>query len=226
MYDFFFGTNVAFLARFNKTRTTTMPTPLTDAQLSQLAEHGWTKHGETIQKTFSFDDFGGKSPFLKGLAFIERIAAFAEEANHHPDITFTYNRVVISLTTHDKGMLTQKDFDLAMKIGTTNATASVFYKQKNFDFSSEIVCQSPPGIPARSIAHASSPHEYSFQIPSGKSVYKISASHNEQSLTTSSDGFSGNSMAVLLERTATEYIVELNSTPQGISPEFSVTFNP
>lgn len=204
-----------------------MPTtPLTDKQLSQLAEQGWTKQGETIQKTFSFDDFGGKSPFLKGLAFIERIAAFAEEANHHPDITFTYNRVVISLTTHDKGMLTQKDFDLAMRIGTLNASASVFCEEKNFDFSSEIVCQNPSGIPARSIAHAPSPHEYIFQIPLGKSVYKISASHNAQAIETRADGFSGNSMAVLLERTATEYIVELNSTPQGIRPEFSVIFNP
>ncbi|MFN3345230.1 MAG: 4a-hydroxytetrahydrobiopterin dehydratase [Chloroherpetonaceae bacterium] len=98
-----------------------MPTPLTDTQLSQLAEQGWTKHHETIQKTFFFDNSGGKSPFLKGLAFIERIAVPAEEANHHPDITFTYNRVVISLTTHDKGMLTQKDFDLAMKIDKLHA---------------------------------------------------------------------------------------------------------
>jgi|YNPBryulayer2012_1023412.scaffolds.fasta_scaffold23114_3 4a-hydroxytetrahydrobiopterin dehydratase len=95
-----------------------MATALTDTQLSQLAEHGWTKDGETIRKTFSFDNSDGKSPFLKGLAFIEKIAVFAEEANHHPDITFTYNRVVISLTTHDKGMLTPKDFDLAMKIDT------------------------------------------------------------------------------------------------------------
>ncbi len=99
-------------------------TPLTDEQLSQLAQQGWFKTGECIQKTFSFDNSGGKSPFLKGLAFIERLAVLAEEANHHPDITFTYNRVVISLTTHDKGMLTQKDFDLALKIDALKHTDS------------------------------------------------------------------------------------------------------
>ncbi len=201
-----------------------MPTLLTDAQLSQLAEHGWTKIGETIQKTFSFDDFGGKSPFLKGLAFIERIATLAEEANHHPDITFTYNRVVISLTTHDKGMLTQKDFDLAMQIGVVRCTATVYYDEKGSDFSSEISCQSPHGIPTRTISHAPSPHEYDFEIPSGKSVYKISASHNAQALFTKADGFSGNSMAVLLERTETEYVVELNNTTLGVRPEVSITF--
>ncbi len=201
-----------------------MPTPLTEAQLSQLAEHGWTKHGETIQKTFSFDDFGGKSPFLKGLAFIERIATLAEEANHHPDITFTYNRVVISLTTHDKGMLTQKDFELAMRIGAVRCTATVYCDEKGSDFSSEIICQSPAGVPTRSIHNQPSPHEYHFEIPSGKSVYKISASYSEQALFTKADGFSGNSTAVLLERTPTEYVVELNNTPSGVRPEVSISF--
>lgn len=89
---------------------------ITDAQLRELETNGWKRNGETIQKTFSFDQTGGKSPFLKGLAFIERIAPLAEAANHHPDIVFTYNRVEISLTTHDQGRLTEKDYDLALKI--------------------------------------------------------------------------------------------------------------
>jgi 4a-hydroxytetrahydrobiopterin dehydratase len=197
---------------------------LTDEQLSQLAKQGWTLQDETIHKTFSFDDFGGKSPFLKGLAFIERIASLAEEANHHPDITFTYNRVVISLTTHDKGVLTQKDFDLAQRISTIRCFAAVHYDEKGFDFSSEIVCQSHSDIPTQSITHTPSPHEYTFEIPSGKSIYKIAASRNGQDLETRADGFSGNSAATLLARTATEYVVELNSTPIGVRPEFSVTF--
>ncbi len=203
-----------------------MPTSLTDTQLSQLAQQGWTKVGETIQKTFSFDGSDGKSPFLKGLAFIERVATLAEEANHHPDITFTYNRVVISLTTHDKGMLTEKDFDLAMKIGVVNAIVQVYCDKIHSDFSSEVVCESPSGIPTRVVTNEPSPHNYDFQIPSGKSVYKISASESGQALETLADGFTGNSAAALLERTATEYIVELNSTPQGIRPEVSVRFNP
>ncbi|MFQ3598356.1 MAG: 4a-hydroxytetrahydrobiopterin dehydratase [Chloroherpetonaceae bacterium] len=203
-----------------------MSRPLTDEQLSHLAQQGWSKVGETIQKTFSFDGSDGKSPFLKGLAFIERVATLAEDANHHPDITFTYNRVVISLTTHDKGMLTEKDFDLATKIGAVNAMVQVFCDKIHSDFSSEIVCESPSGIPTRVVTHQPSPHNYNFQIPSGKSVYKISASESEQALETLANGFTGNGAAVLLERTATEYVVELNSTPEGIRPEVSVTFNP
>ncbi len=202
-----------------------MPTQLTDAQLSQLALQGWIKEGETIRKTFSFDDSGGKSPFLKGLAFIERIATHAEAANHHPDITFTYNRVVLSLTTHDKGMLTEKDFDLAMKIDTVPTLVQVYCGQTQADFSSELICQSSTGVPTRVVTHQSSPHEYRFQLPIGKSVFKISAFQHEHALKTSPDGFSGNSMATLLERTATEYLVELNSTPQGLRPEVFVTFN-
>lgn len=201
-----------------------MPTQLTDEQLSQLAKQGWTKIGETIQKTFSFDDSGGKSPFLKGLAFIEHIATLAEEANHHPDITFTYNRVVISLTTHDKGMLTEKDFDLATKIGLVNASITVICEEKSLDFSSEVVCQSSPETPTRVITNQLSPHKYNFQIPSGKSIYKISASHHHYALETRIDGFTGNSEAVLLERIATEYVVELNNTSSSVRPEFSVTF--
>jgi len=201
-----------------------MPTRLTDTQLSQLSEQGWVRQGERIQKIFSFDDFGGKSPFLKGLAFIEHIATLAEEANHHPDITFTYNRVVVSLTTHDTGSLTQKDFDLAMRIGAVQCSAAVLFDEKGSNFSSQIVCQSPAGVPTRSIHNQPSPHEYHFEIPSGKSIYKISASHSEQALHTTADGFSGNSMAALLERTETEYVVELNNTPTGIRPEVSVIF--
>ena len=40
----------------------------------------------------------------------------AEAAGHHPDITISYNKVIINLSTHDAGGITQKDFDLAQTI--------------------------------------------------------------------------------------------------------------
>ena len=52
----------------------------------------------------------------KGLDFAARVGAAADEANHHPDLTVTYPRVHVLLTTHDADGLTQRDVDLARKI--------------------------------------------------------------------------------------------------------------
>jgi 4a-hydroxytetrahydrobiopterin dehydratase len=49
------------------------------------------------------------------MAFVNRIAELAEQANHHPDIDIRYNRVRLALVTHDAGGITEKDFDLAAK---------------------------------------------------------------------------------------------------------------
>ena len=54
--------------------------------------------------------------FLTGLGFVVRIAVLAEKANHHPDITLTYPKVSVRLSTHDAGGLTTRDFDLAAQI--------------------------------------------------------------------------------------------------------------
>ncbi len=51
--------------------------------------------------------------FLDAIEFVNKLVAPAEAAGHHPDITISYNRVTISLTTHDAGGLTQKDLTLA-----------------------------------------------------------------------------------------------------------------
>ena len=57
-----------------------------------------------------FDDF------MLGIRFLNRVARLAEAMNHHPDISIRYNKVGLSLTTHDEGGLTIKDFKLAQKI--------------------------------------------------------------------------------------------------------------
>lgn len=54
--------------------------------------------------------------FVTGLALVNEIGRLAEEVNHHPDLTLTYPKVGVSLTTHDTGTLTTADRDLARAI--------------------------------------------------------------------------------------------------------------
>jgi 4a-hydroxytetrahydrobiopterin dehydratase len=67
----------------------------------------WAHKAKTIRRTFKFEGF------LMGIAFIQRIARLAEKMNHHPDIDIRFNKVTLTLTTHDQGGLTKKDFALA-----------------------------------------------------------------------------------------------------------------
>jgi len=70
----------------------------------------WRREGKVILREWAFDDFPG------ALAFINEVGKLAEAANHHPDIYNSWNRVRLSLTTHDAGGLTDRDFDLAKRI--------------------------------------------------------------------------------------------------------------
>ena len=56
------------------------------------------------------------SQFREALEFVNHVGRFAEDANHHPDITIQYGQVTLRLFTHDRGGLTGKDFALAQKI--------------------------------------------------------------------------------------------------------------
>jgi 4a-hydroxytetrahydrobiopterin dehydratase len=67
----------------------------------------WKIEEGMLVKTFQFKDF------RSALHFVNRLGELAEVAGHHPDIDIRYNRVRLSLTTHDAGGLTVKDFDLA-----------------------------------------------------------------------------------------------------------------
>ncbi len=71
---------------------------------------GWTRSGDTIERELEFDGFN------EAIEFINRIAPLADEADHHPEIFNVYNQVELTLTTHDAGGLTDKDFDLAASI--------------------------------------------------------------------------------------------------------------
>ncbi|MEO6817796.1 MAG: 4a-hydroxytetrahydrobiopterin dehydratase [Edaphobacter sp.] len=60
--------------------------------------------------------------FLGAMAFVNRIAAIAEAANHHPDIDIRYNRVLLSLVSHDAGGITQRDAAMAASITSEPGT--------------------------------------------------------------------------------------------------------
>jgi len=71
---------------------------------------GWSRDGNAITRTWKFKDFP------EALAFINRVGELAESMDHHPDIHNSWATVRLSLTTHDRGGLTNLDFDLAKKI--------------------------------------------------------------------------------------------------------------
>ena len=79
---------------------------LTDAQIeSSLATlSGWTRDGDGIRKQFTF------SGFPEAVAFVDRLVPGCEAADHHPDITINYKRVMLRFSTHSEHGLTEKDF--------------------------------------------------------------------------------------------------------------------
>jgi 4a-hydroxytetrahydrobiopterin dehydratase len=72
--------------------------------------NGWEREGDAITKTFELADFVGSVEFIK------RVVAPAEDMNHHPDLSVSWNQVGVSITTHAAGGLTENDFELAKRI--------------------------------------------------------------------------------------------------------------
>jgi 4a-hydroxytetrahydrobiopterin dehydratase len=86
--------------------------PLSETEISQRLQSlpNWTREGKTIKYTREFKNF------VEAVSFVNCLISPSENAGHHPDIAIAYNRVTISLTTHDAGGLTKQDFDLAETI--------------------------------------------------------------------------------------------------------------
>ncbi|WP_036481896.1 4a-hydroxytetrahydrobiopterin dehydratase [Myxosarcina sp. GI1] len=87
-------------------------TVLSKTEISQKLQQfpGWTQKNNKIVKTFEFKDF------VAAVDFVNRLVEPAELAGHHPDIAINYNKVTVSLTTHDAGGITNQDFALAETI--------------------------------------------------------------------------------------------------------------
>ena len=87
-----------------------MSKPLTDEQINEALERlkGWSLQDDKLVKTFTF------SNFPEAISFIVRLGYVAE---HHPEIQNVYNRVEVSLTTHDaENRVTGQDVNLAQTI--------------------------------------------------------------------------------------------------------------
>jgi 4a-hydroxytetrahydrobiopterin dehydratase len=79
-----------------------------EVRLAQVPQ--WKRAGKAITRTWILEDF------RQALAFINRVGGLAEAMDHHPDICNSWATVTLSLTTHDAGGLTDRDFDLARQI--------------------------------------------------------------------------------------------------------------
>ena len=82
-----------------------------DLALQQLP--GWNRAGDAVERVCQFDDF------VLAMKFVNQIADAAEAANHHPDILINYNKVTLTLVSHDSGGVTQRDIRMAAKINET-----------------------------------------------------------------------------------------------------------
>jgi 4a-hydroxytetrahydrobiopterin dehydratase len=87
---------------------------LSDQDLEQaLAGSPWERDGDAIVREREFDDFAA------AMRYVNQVADAAEAANHHPDIlVHGWNKVRLTLTTHDQGGVTQSDVDMARTLDT------------------------------------------------------------------------------------------------------------
>ena len=90
-----------------------LPDAAIDAALTDL--DGWRYQDDALVRDLEF------GTFREAVSFLIRMAFEAEEINHHPHISNTYNRVTLRLNTHDAdGKVTQRDVDLARRIHDFN----------------------------------------------------------------------------------------------------------
>ncbi len=85
---------------------------LADEEINQALGKlsGWQLRGTAIERSFEF------SSFKEAINFVNRVAGIAEDMNHHPDITINYNKVLLALTSHDSGGVTERDIRFAARL--------------------------------------------------------------------------------------------------------------
>jgi len=95
------------------------PAKLSDTDVQrQLGElPGWTLEEGALHRELVFSDFS------EAWGFMSRVALEAERLGHHPDWCNSYNRVIVQLSTHDAGGITELDFALARHVEKTRGQA-------------------------------------------------------------------------------------------------------
>ena len=88
--------------------------PLSETAITALLaeQPDWTLRadGQAITQSFKFDDFNA------AFGFMTRVALYADKIDHHPEWSNVYNKVEITLTTHDAGGLSARDAAMARAI--------------------------------------------------------------------------------------------------------------
>jgi len=86
--------------------------PLTSTEISDFLSHEtlWILADGKLIREWRFNDF------VAAMDFVNRVAAMAEDAGHHPDIDIRYNRVRLGLVTHDAGGVTPRDASMAARL--------------------------------------------------------------------------------------------------------------
>lgn len=89
-------------------------TLLTPDEVASLLRQlpNWESNGTCLTRVLEFTDF------REAFAFMVRVAKVAEDLNHHPDWSNSWNRVVLAVTTHRVGGLTSRDIEFAKKVDT------------------------------------------------------------------------------------------------------------
>ncbi len=71
----------------------------------------WYQKENKLTREFAFNNF------VEALEFVNKVSEIAERVGHHPEIWFTWGRVIITTTTHDEGnIITEKDWNLTRLI--------------------------------------------------------------------------------------------------------------
>ena len=84
---------------------------LAESELKQQMEDldGWAVRGGALEKSYDRGDFDGS------IAFVNTIAKAANEADHHPDISVSWDTVTLRWVSHSAGGITEKDIAMARK---------------------------------------------------------------------------------------------------------------
>ena len=87
-----------------------LPTKQIEKELKEMP--GWAIVEGKLRKEFQFDDF------IQAFGFMTRAALHIEKMNHHPEWFNVYNKLIVDLTTHDAGGITQNDITLAKTLNS------------------------------------------------------------------------------------------------------------
>jgi len=78
--------------------------------MADVAPEGWSEVDGKLHRELAFNNF------VEAFGFMSMVALLAEKADHHPDWSNSWNKVVIDLRSHDKDAITDRDHDLARAI--------------------------------------------------------------------------------------------------------------